>query len=211
MIDTIMGLHHMHHGDRHSMMHRDLKPKNLLVFRRNGAGPGAGGGGADTHAHTDPFVNVKLGDLGLARELEDTLRSRAQSGVGTGTLLTMAPEVTGGDYSPAGDVFSWGVTMCMVVCQALPRPPRPLGATRGAITGPALGLLRRESSIVAGVIEQCMELHETQRPCSAEVRDRLLQAAGVWPELGTQWRPQGQHITSLGMFLFAASGSPHNL
>jgi serine/threonine protein kinase len=133
----------------------------------------------------DPDVSVKLGDLGLARELGGTLSTRAHSEKGAGTLLTMAPEATGGVYSPAGDVFSWGVTMCMVVCEALRGRDQVIGCTRAAVTTAALGLLSSLGQrTVAGLVEQCIELYEHQRPCSEEVRDRLLQAAGVWPELG---------------------------
>jgi serine/threonine protein kinase len=196
MIDTITGLHRMHHGDRHALLHRDLKPKNMLVFSRRdevsgaadaSASAGSGAGTGELGARSTPldsFVSIKLGDLGLARELEDTLQSREQSAVGTGTLLTMAPEVMGGDYSPAGDVFSWGVTMCMVACLALSDPPRALGSTRAAITGAALGLLRGQQRVVAALVEECMELYDTRRPCSTEARDRLLLASGLWLELG---------------------------
>jgi serine/threonine protein kinase len=129
-------------------------------------------------------VCVKLGDFGLAKEVEGTLNSLVKSSVGTGTLLTMAPEATGGDYGPHGDVFGWGVSMCMAACMALPDPPQPMGSTRDAIKRVGLQHLRAKSVEVASLVEHCMKLNHDKRPCSTEVRDRLLHAAGVWPALG---------------------------
>ena len=60
-------------------------------------------------------VVVKLGDLGESKAL---LTGQSFS-TAAGTPLTMAPEVLSGNYRPASDVYSWGITMCMVVMQAL--------------------------------------------------------------------------------------------
>jgi hypothetical protein len=98
----------------------------------------------------------------------------------------MAPESTGGDYSPAGDVFSWGVSICIVACMALPEPPVAMGATRDAITQLGLRLIRAELPAVADLVEQCMHLKQAKRPCSTEVRDKLLQIVGLWPHLGKE-------------------------
>jgi hypothetical protein len=97
----------------------------------------------------------------------------------------MAPEVTGGDYSPAGDMYSWAVTMCMVACQALPFPARPMPSTREPILEAGKALLRAQSPAVAGVVDLCLKSSRVKRPCATEVRDGLLQAVGVWPALGT--------------------------
>jgi serine/threonine protein kinase len=148
-----------------------------------------GGGSTDEEPATaipgfDPDVCIKLGDFGLAKELEGTLTSLVLSSVGTGTLLTMAPEAMGGNYGAHGDVFAWGVTMCMVASQALPDPPVPMGAHRDAIAEAGLLLLRARSEDVGDVVERSMKLNHNKRPCSTEVRDRLMVAAGLWPALG---------------------------
>ncbi len=183
MVDSISGLHRMHHGDRHALLHRDLKPKNMLVFER----PASDGAGSSPTLGADPDVVVKLGDLGLAKEIEGTLHSLVRSSVGAGTLLTMAPEAMGGNYGAHGDVFAWGVSMCMAACQALPVPPVPVGATRDAITELGIQLLSDYNERVGRVLEHSMKLNYNKRPCSTEVRDQLMQATGLWPDLGEGW------------------------
>jgi hypothetical protein len=99
-------------------------------------------------------------------------------------MLTMAPEATGGDYGAYGDVFAWGVAMCMLACQTMMRPPPPPHTTRDVLTEGGDRLLRARSPAVAAVVELTVKLKKKRRPCSMEVRDQLLQEAGVWPDLG---------------------------
>lgn len=75
-VGVLRGLAHIH---KKNMIHRDIKPHNLLTNRQG---------------------EVKISDFGLARTLNDNLSS-AKTFVGT--LLYMAPErIGGGDYSYPG-------------------------------------------------------------------------------------------------------------
>ena len=74
--------------------------------------------------------------------------------------------------------------MCMVACQTLPDPPQPLCSNRDAITELGVELLRDACGGVGDVVEHSLELYFNKRPCSTEVRDRLLQVTGLWPTLG---------------------------
>lgn len=71
-------------------MHRDIKPKNILV--NNGI--------------------LKIGDFGLATYFKDS-----QEGFNEfkGTLITMAPEVILGAYSPKCDIYSLGCTLYWMI------------------------------------------------------------------------------------------------
>ena len=80
------------------IVHRDVKPENVLVAR-NG--------------------HVKLTDFGIARAIDATT-----SGGIMGTPAYMAPEqATGGEIGPWTDCFSAGVIAYELLVGKLPRPP----------------------------------------------------------------------------------------
>jgi serine/threonine protein kinase len=142
MCDTFAGLAHMHHCGLEELLHRDLKPDNLLVCRvygdggsdgrggaggagaGAGAGAGGGGGGAGAGASVAATASgglrvvgvlVKIGDFGLAKSV-DPGRSHLSSNAGTGNQLTKAPEVhLDGHFSAAGDVYSLAMCLCVAV------------------------------------------------------------------------------------------------
>ena len=85
------------HGQ--SVVHRDVKPSNLLV---------------------DSEGRVRLADLGLARPLDD--RSDLTRTLTTvGTPAFMSPEqIRGEEPAPAGDLYSLGVTLYQLLTGELP-------------------------------------------------------------------------------------------
>jgi WD40 repeat protein/serine/threonine protein kinase len=112
-----LGLQHIH---QHGLVHRDLKPHNLLLTREDGSGSGL------DHR---PWGLVKLLDLGLARfNLEGTADAAGDAGmtpVGAvliGTLDYMAPEQAL-DFHAAdvrSDIYSLGCTLHFLLTG---RPP----------------------------------------------------------------------------------------
>ncbi len=103
------------HAHDHRIIHRDVKPSNLMIDEAGG---------------------VHVLDFGLARRLEgETALTR--SGEAVGTPLYMAPEQMNGERkaaSPAADVYSLGA----VLYEALAgQPPFP-GATMGEVVARVL-------------------------------------------------------------------------
>src|SRR5947209_1396752 len=85
------------HAHEHGVVHRDLKPGNLLR-------------GADG--------TVKISDFGIARAVEETRLTEV--GTVLGTLRYLAPEqAEGRDVGPPADVYSLGV----VLAELLDDPP----------------------------------------------------------------------------------------
>ncbi len=134
----------------------------------------------------DPDVYLKLGDFGLAIPVKGALSTHVEEEKGTGTPLVLAPEAAAsGVYTAAGDVFSWAVSMCMVVNDAFGTWPAR-AHDREQVTEAALQVLHRTCPNVEALLRRCMKLARAKRPCSGEVKDQLLQAAGVWPTIGEQ-------------------------
>nr|HEX4315028.1 protein kinase [Kofleriaceae bacterium] len=106
------------------VVHRDVKPANLLLVERDGAD----GGGID-----DRVDAVKLVDFGIAGELADLERS--EPGLVIGTPEYMAPEALRGDTVDArADVYSLGAVMF----RALAGRPVFTGANRIAVLAKVL-------------------------------------------------------------------------
>ena len=95
------------HGHRRGVMHRDLKPGNILV---DGAG------------------RLKVIDFGIARVIDTRHReagtgSHTRTGELLGTLSYMSPEQFAGDpgsIDTRTDVYSLGVTLVELMCGRLP-------------------------------------------------------------------------------------------
>jgi eukaryotic-like serine/threonine-protein kinase len=100
-IQACAGLDYAH---RRGIIHRDVKPGNLMVV----GGPVGGG-----------EMTVKLTDFGIARAIEQTRITQVGSVVGTAAYL--APEqVRGDEATPATDVYALGVVLYQFLTGRLP-------------------------------------------------------------------------------------------
>ncbi len=73
--------------NKRGIIHRDIKPENIFV---------------------NDFGDYKLGDFGIARQLDESSEGLSQKG----TYNYMAPEVAqGGKYDPTVDIYSLGIVM----------------------------------------------------------------------------------------------------
>ncbi len=89
------------HAHQRGLIHRDVKPKNIIVTPGNVA---------------------KLTDLGLARAQDDTVAAQSEAGKAYGTPYYISPEQIRGDVDIdyRADIYSLGATMYHVVTG---RPP----------------------------------------------------------------------------------------
>jgi eukaryotic-like serine/threonine-protein kinase len=100
-VQACAGLDYAH---RHGIIHRDVKPGNLIII----GGPAGGGD-----------MTVKLADFGIARASEQTRITQVGSVVGTAAYL--APEqARGEEATPSSDVYSLGVVIYQFLTGRLP-------------------------------------------------------------------------------------------
>ena len=95
------------YAHRNNIVHRDIKPGNILLDREG---------------------NARVVDFGIARLTEDTELSKVnEEGMTVGTPAYMAPEqhLGGAHTSSASDIYSLGVIMYLMLCGKLPKPGFP--------------------------------------------------------------------------------------
>ena len=100
-IQACAGLDYAH---RRGIIHRDVKPGNLMIV----GGPVGGG-----------EMIVKLTDFGIARAIEQTRITQVGSVVGTAAYLS-PEQVRGEEATPATDVYALGVVLYQFLTARLP-------------------------------------------------------------------------------------------
>ena len=152
--DVASGLSHAH---ERGIIHRDVKPRNILLDERGGP---------------------KLADFGIARALDGTT-SHNRAGSYLGTAAYSSPEQLRGErVTPKSDVYSFGATLYHAAVGEqpfsgnsievanqhilkVPVPPRERGARIG----------ERLESLILG----CLAKRPSERPDATRLHDSLLQ------------------------------------
>jgi serine/threonine protein kinase len=101
-IDIIIQVcHALAHAHAHGLVHRDVKPKNIMINKQG---------------------VVKLADMGLARETTDIEAAQSEEGKAYGTPFYIAPEQIRGkiDIDGRADIYGLGATFYHMVTGRVP-------------------------------------------------------------------------------------------
>ncbi|CED83208.1 kinase-like protein [Phaffia rhodozyma] len=154
--------------DTLQIMHRDVKPTNILVNRKG---------------------QIKLCDFGVSGQLEKSL---AKTNIGCETY--MAPERISGEYanslgtySVASDVWSLGLSIIETAIGRYPYPPEvfssPLAQLQAIVHGEPPTLPETFSTEARDFIACCLRKEPTARPTYAELLRRPFLLADVGREV----------------------------
>jgi serine/threonine-protein kinase len=143
----------LEHAHAKGLIHRDVKPKNIMI---NSAGV------------------VKLADLGLARDANDVELAKSEAGKAFGTPYYISPEQIRGEIDIDGrcDIYSLGATFYHMVTGRVPfEATTPSEVMRKHLKEPIIPPDHINTALSAGcseVIEMMLEKNKHDRYASAE-------------------------------------------
>jgi serine/threonine-protein kinase len=132
IIQTARALEHAH---KHGLVHRDVKPKNIMITKDGIA---------------------KLADMGLARATEDVEAAQAEAGKAYGTPYYISPEQIRGevDIDFRADIYSLGATLYHLVTGRVPfEAPKPAAVMHKHLKEPLVPPDHINSQLSAGLGE----------------------------------------------------------
>lgn len=157
LLETAKALQFLH---TNGIIHRDIKPQNILVFSLEPKAP----------------VHVKLTDFGTARFISDDATTITKN---IGTIAFMAPEALGKNprVDKSADVYSFAVLMWSMMCEKTPFSEIKWDSDieSHVKAGNRLPLLDDGSisTSMSKLIEDCWQHKPAQRPSMALVVQRL--------------------------------------
>lgn len=142
----------LQHAHERGFIHRDVKPKNIMITKDGTA---------------------KLADMGLARELSDVAAAEAEKGRAFGTPYYISPEQVRGvpDVDSRADIYSLGATLYHMITGRVPfEGPNPSAIMQKHLKEPLVPpdhLNTKLSTGLAEVTERMMAKDRNQRYASA--------------------------------------------
>ncbi|XP_044749944.1 mitogen-activated protein kinase kinase kinase 10-like [Coccinella septempunctata] len=157
-IQIARGMDYLHCGAPISLIHRDLKSSNVLIYE-------------DIENGEFQFKTLKITDFGLAREVYKTTRMSQ-----AGTYAWMAPEVIkNSTFSKASDVWSYGVLLWELLTGETPyRGIDTLAVAYGvAVNKLTLPIPSTCPKPWGDLMERCWESDPHRRPSFEQILESL--------------------------------------
>lgn len=135
------------YAHKNNIVHRDIKPGNVLIDREE---------------------NARVVDFGIALITEDTDITRSEAGLTIGTLSYMAPEQHNGAAfaTSASDIYSLGVMMYLMFAGVVPK----LGFPPPTHYNPKI------PDALSSIIMACLSEEPSQRPPAEKLTSLLLKS-----------------------------------
>ena len=152
----------LEHAHRQGFMHRDVKPKNIMITKDGTA---------------------KLADMGLARAASDTQAAQAEAGKAYGTPYYISPEQIRGEVNIdfRADIYALGATLYHLVTGRVPfQGPTPAAVMHKHLKEPLVPPDHINTSLSAGlgeVVEVMMAKSRDHR--YASTTDMLLDLEAI--------------------------------
>ncbi|XP_037550718.1 mitogen-activated protein kinase kinase kinase 7 [Nematolebias whitei] len=166
------GVAYLHAMKPKALIHRDLKPPNLLLVARG--------------------TVLKICDFGTACDIHTCMTNNK------GSAAWMAPEVfEGSNYSEKCDVFSWSIILWEVLTRR--KPFEEIGGSAFCImwavhSGTRPPLIRDLPEPIETLMTRCWDKEPSRRPSMMEVRDTMSHLMKYFP--GSDERLSLSHQTS---------------
>uniref|UniRef100_G3NBB2 Mitogen-activated protein kinase kinase kinase 7 n=1 Tax=Gasterosteus aculeatus aculeatus TaxID=481459 RepID=G3NBB2_GASAC len=150
-LQCAQGVAYLHAMKPKALIHRDLKPPNLLLVARG--------------------TVLKICDFGTACDIQTYMTNNK------GSAAWMAPEVfEGSNYSEKCDVFSWGIILWEVITRK--KPFDEIGGSAFCIMwavhrGTRPPLIKDLPEAIESLMTRCWDKEPSQRPSMEEVKNTM--------------------------------------
>lgn len=158
-LQCAQGVAYLHAMKPKALIHRDLKPLNLLLVARG--------------------TVLKICDFGTACDIQTYMTNNK------GSAAWMAPEVfEGSNYSEKCDVFSWGIILWEVLTRK--KPFDEIGGSAFCIMwavhrGTRPPLIKDLPETIETLMTRCWDKEPSQRPSMEEVRNTMSDLMKYFP------------------------------